>query len=149
MYIDSTYNYIHNFRRLLKYATMKVKSAMENGWTSKLRQTRQVVSPSLSFLVDIHIIPVDILDAWFCCPDGCLDENSPLMHSVAIPFKDIKPVWASLTSMCFPLRMVAVNAISTTSENCVQTHPICWKAFLQLEPHVFNRCASSMAITHI
>src|ERR1700683_30107 len=48
MYIDSTYNYIHDFRRLLKYATMKVESAIENGRSLKLHQMRQVASPSLS-----------------------------------------------------------------------------------------------------
>ena len=49
MYIDSTYNYIHDFRRFLKYATMKVESAIENGRSLKLRQTRQVdASPTLS-----------------------------------------------------------------------------------------------------
>ena len=44
MYIDSTYNYIYDFGKFLKYATMKVESAIENGRSLKLRQTRQVAS---------------------------------------------------------------------------------------------------------
>ena len=47
MYIDSTYNYIHDFGRFLKYAMMKVESAIENGRSLKLRQGQQVASPSL------------------------------------------------------------------------------------------------------
>ena len=41
MYIDSTYNYIHDFGSFLKYAKMKVESAIENGRSLKLRQMRQ------------------------------------------------------------------------------------------------------------
>jgi hypothetical protein len=44
--------------------------------------------------------PVDILTSWFHFPDGHLDKtkNSTLMFSPTIPYKNIKPVWACLTS---------------------------------------------------
>ena len=48
MYIDSMYNYIHDFGSFLKYAKMKVESAIENGRSLKLRQMRQVAYLSLS-----------------------------------------------------------------------------------------------------
>ena len=42
----------------------------------------------------------DILASWFHSLDGRLDEtkNSTLMYSVTIPYKNIKPVRACLTS---------------------------------------------------
>jgi hypothetical protein len=42
VYIMNVSNNFHNFRRLVKYATMKIESMIENGWSLKLHQTQQV-----------------------------------------------------------------------------------------------------------
>jgi hypothetical protein len=39
VYIESLYNYSHDFRRAVKCATMKVKFAIEDGQSLKLHQT--------------------------------------------------------------------------------------------------------------
>lgn len=48
MYVENIYNYVHNFRRLVKYAPLKIEIVIENGWSLKLHQTHQVnTSPSI------------------------------------------------------------------------------------------------------
>ena len=42
MYVGSIYNYFHDFRSFLKYATIQIEIVIENGRSLKLRQTRQV-----------------------------------------------------------------------------------------------------------
>ena len=39
MYVGSTYNYFHDFRSFLKYATIQIEIVIENGRSLKLRQT--------------------------------------------------------------------------------------------------------------
>ena len=38
MFVQSLYNYFHNFRRPARYATMKIEIVIENGWNLKLCQ---------------------------------------------------------------------------------------------------------------
>ena len=66
--------------------------------------------------------PADILASWFSSPDGRLDEteNSTLMYSVTVPYKNIKPVWACLTSFAVQtvedqLVREATNAVKPSS----------------------------------
>ena len=66
--------------------------------------------------------PADILAPWFHSPDGRLDEtdNSTLVYSVTIPYKNIKPVRACLTSFAVQTieeRLVreATNAVKPSS----------------------------------
>jgi hypothetical protein len=42
MYVDNIYNYFCDFRRPVNHATMKIKITIENGWSLKLHQMRQV-----------------------------------------------------------------------------------------------------------
>ena len=51
MYVGSIFNYLHNFKRSVKCATIKTKIVIENGRSLKLHQTRafhQVRMPSAS-----------------------------------------------------------------------------------------------------
>ena len=48
MYVERLYNYFHDFMSPVEYAMMKFKIAIENDWSLKLHQTRQV-NVSLSF----------------------------------------------------------------------------------------------------
>jgi hypothetical protein len=42
MYVKNTYNYFHDFRTPVEYATREIKIAIENGRNLKLRQMWQV-----------------------------------------------------------------------------------------------------------
>ena len=42
MYVQNTYYYFHDFRSLVKYATMQIEVEIKNGWSLKLCQMRQV-----------------------------------------------------------------------------------------------------------
>jgi hypothetical protein len=44
MYIKSIYKYLHDFIMPVESATIEIAIAIENGWSLKLRQTRQVVA---------------------------------------------------------------------------------------------------------
>jgi hypothetical protein len=55
MYVESIYNYFHDFRTPVKYATMTIKIGIENSWSLKLCQTQQVGMESLSFTTSMQI----------------------------------------------------------------------------------------------
>jgi hypothetical protein len=49
VYVESVYNYFHDFRTAVKYATINIEIAIENGRSLKLRQTRPKVDASLIY----------------------------------------------------------------------------------------------------
>ena len=51
MYVENVYNYFHDFRTAVKYATIKIEITIENGRSLKLRPTR----PKVELGVVLHI----------------------------------------------------------------------------------------------
>ena len=61
-----------------------------------------------------------VLDAWFRCPDGNVgkdSEASDLMYSTVVPFTDIKPVQAAMTS--FAVQVVRQHVMKE-AENAIK-----------------------------
>ena len=46
--MKNAYNYFHDFKKPVEYATIKFENSIENGRSLKLRQTRRVNASSLS-----------------------------------------------------------------------------------------------------
>jgi hypothetical protein len=46
--VTNAYNYFHDFKKRVEYATMKIEILIENGRSLKLRQMRRVNALSLS-----------------------------------------------------------------------------------------------------
>jgi hypothetical protein len=111
--LESILEAIHNLNwTLADFLYYAFRTTDEGG--NKIHRTHQHAKLTSHFLRGHgKFTPAQIIDAWFCTPDGRIASNSPdmdLMYSTATPYTEIKPIRAALTS--FAAQVVGKKLVS-------------------------------------